>query len=149
MGFVRGVPWRDNLNRENVRRRELQIHLLRQPQYNVRAVHSLLTPPLATSIYSLTFAPLHPPHRSMFRAAMLGLAAFEGANALVVGTPAMQVNRVSTINMANIADTLATADGPEIFWGPDGPLQNPMKEESDFKEYDKFTTSRGVQGARR
>ena len=67
----------------------------------------------------------------MFRAAMLGLAAFEGANALVVGTPAMQVNRVSTINMANIADTLATADGPEIFWGPDGPLQNPMKEESD------------------
>ena len=135
-------PWRDNLNRENRIdvRRELQIHLLRQPQYNVRAVHSLLTPPLATSIYSLTFAPLHPPHRSMFRAAMLGLAAFEGANALVVGTPAMQVNRVSTINMANIADTLATADGPEIFWGPDGPLQNPMKEESDFKEYDKFTT---------
>ena len=76
----------------------------------------------------------------MFRAAMLGLAAFEGANALVVGTPAMQVNRVSTINMATIADTLATADGPEIFWGPDGPLQDPMKEESDFKEFDKFTT---------
>jgi len=54
--------------------------------------------------------------------------------------PAMQANRVSTIKMASIADTLASADGPEIFWGPDGPLQNPMKEESDFKEYDKFTT---------
>ena len=75
----------------------------------------------------------------MFRAAMLGLAAFEGANALVVGTPAMQVNRVSTINMASIAETLATADGPEIFWGPDGPLQDPMKEESDFKEYDSYS----------
>ena len=61
-----------------------------------------------------------------------------GSLPLVVGTPAMQVNRVSTINMANIADTLATADGPEIFWGPDGPLQNPMKEESDVRGQDAY-----------
>merc|ERR1719440_1626558 len=34
---------------------------------------------------------------------------------------------------------LATTNGPEIFWGPDGPLQDPMKEESDFKEFDTFS----------
>ena len=43
----------------------------------------------------------------------------------------MQVSRVSTIKMATVGNTLETADGPEIFWGPDGPLQDPMKEESD------------------
>jgi uncharacterized surface protein with fasciclin (FAS1) repeats len=52
---------------------------------------------------------------------------------------ARAVSRVSTIKMATVGNTLATADGPEIFWGPDGPLQDPMKEESDFKEYDKFS----------
>lgn len=57
-----------------------------------------------------------------------------------LGQAQRNVSRVSTIKMASVADTLASADGPEIFWGPDGPLQNPMKEESDFKEFDKFTT---------
>jgi len=55
-----------------------------------------------------------------------------------LGQAQRNVSRVSTIKMASVADTLASADGPEIFWGPDGPLQNPMKEESDFKEFDKF-----------
>jgi uncharacterized surface protein with fasciclin (FAS1) repeats len=52
---------------------------------------------------------------------------------------ARAVSRVSTIQMASVADTLASADGPEIFWGAEGPLQNPMREESDFKEFDKFS----------
>lgn len=38
-----------------------------------------------------------------------------------------------------IADTLATIQGPDIYWGEKGPLQSPPKEESDFKEYDKFS----------
>jgi uncharacterized surface protein with fasciclin (FAS1) repeats len=41
--------------------------------------------------------------------------------------------------MAAAADTLATIQGPDLYWEEKGPLQNPMKEESDFKEYDKFT----------
>jgi uncharacterized surface protein with fasciclin (FAS1) repeats len=55
------------------------------------------------------------------------------------GSPSVRTTRASSPQMATIADTLKTMDGPEIFWGPDGPLQNPMKEESDFKEYDSFS----------
>ena len=70
------------------------------------------------------------------------MAAVGAANGLVVGTPANV--RMSSIQMASVPDALTSIDGPEIFWGPDGPLQNPMKEESDFKEFDTFSTFLGA-----
>lgn len=45
---------------------------------------------------------------------------------------------IQNINMASIAETCKTLDGPDILWGPDGPLQDPMKEESDVKGQDGF-----------
>merc|ERR1719472_549629 len=67
------------------------------------------------------------------------LAGLALSEALVVGTPKMHSARVSSPMMANVADTLATMDGPDLYWGDKGPLQNPMKEESDFKEFDKYS----------
>ena len=46
--------------------------------------------------------------------------------------------------MANVGDTLASIDGPDLYWGDKGPLQNPMKEESDFKEFDQYSTFLGA-----
>jgi len=40
----------------------------------------------------------------------------------------------------DIAGVLSGLQGPEIFWGPEGPLQDPMKEESELKEYDTFSS---------
>jgi len=39
-----------------------------------------------------------------------------------------------------IANELSTIEGPDLYWEEKGPLQNPPKEESDFKEYDTFST---------
>jgi len=47
--------------------------------------------------------------------------------------------RMAAPQMANVGESLATMNGPDIYWGPDGPLQDPMKEESDFKEYDSYS----------
>jgi hypothetical protein len=47
--------------------------------------------------------------------------------------------RASSPMMATVADTLATIQGPDLYWEEVGPLQNPPKEESDFKEYDTFS----------
>jgi len=58
----------------------------------------------------------------------------------MVGTPMMPSTRTATPMMASIADTLATIQGPDLYWEEVGPLQNPPKEESDFKEYDTFST---------
>jgi len=64
------------------------------------------------------------------------LALLGSSSGLLIGTaPTM---RTSSINMANIAETCKSLQGPEILWGPDGPLQDPMKEESDVKGYDGF-----------
>jgi hypothetical protein len=41
--------------------------------------------------------------------------------------------------MGTVADTLATIQGPDLYWEERGPLQNPPLEESDFKEYDTFS----------
>merc|ERR1719440_2140443 len=41
--------------------------------------------------------------------------------------------------MASVTDTLATIQGPDLYWEEKGPLQNPPKEESDFKEYDSYS----------
>jgi uncharacterized surface protein with fasciclin (FAS1) repeats len=47
--------------------------------------------------------------------------------------------RAPAPKMAAIADTLSTIQGPDLYWEEKGPLQNPPKEESDFKEYDTFS----------
>jgi len=70
---------------------------------------------------------------------MAGLAV---SSAFMVGTPKVQPK--VTPMMATIADTLATVQGPDLYWEEKGPLQNPMKEESDFKEYDTFSTFLGA-----
>merc|ERR1719231_786306 len=48
--------------------------------------------------------------------------------------------RCASPMMATVGDMLATMEGPDLYWEEVGPLQNPPKEESDFKEYDKFST---------
>merc|ERR1719310_815481 len=68
---------------------------------------------------------------------MAGLA---GADALMVGTPMAANVRMPSPMMATAGETLATIQGPDCYWEEKGPLQNPPKEESDFKEYDKFST---------
>jgi len=65
-----------------------------------------------------------------------GLAASE---ALTVGMPAMHNARVNQMMMAAVADTLATIEGPDLYWEEKGPLQNPPFEESDFKEFDTYS----------
>merc|ERR1719310_885712 len=79
----------------------------------------------------------------MIRASMI-LGASATANALIVGTPVASSARTSTPMMADVAGTLATIEGPDLYWGEKGPLQNPMKEESDFKEFDTFSTFLGA-----
>jgi len=48
--------------------------------------------------------------------------------------------RMTSPMMATVGDTLATVQGPDLYWEEKGPMQNPPKEESDFKEYDTFST---------
>jgi len=75
----------------------------------------------------------------MVRNTML-IAGLGLTSGLMVGTPKMQAVRMSTPMMATIGETLATVQGPDLYWEEKGPLQNPMKEEADFKEYDTFST---------
>merc|ERR1719486_1627892 len=74
----------------------------------------------------------------MIRATVM-LAGFATSSALLVGTAPRTNARMASPMMANIADTLATIEGPDLYWEEVGPLQNPPKEESDFKEYDSFS----------
>jgi len=76
---------------------------------------------------------------------MLALASFS-ASGLVVGTakPVQTHMRLATPMMATIANTLSSIEGPDLYWEEKGPLQNPPKEESDFKEYDTFSTFLGA-----
>jgi len=62
------------------------------------------------------------------------------SSALLVGSPKIGASRMAVPMMASVGDTLGTMEGPEIFWGAEGPLQDPMKEESELKEYDTFST---------
>ena len=62
------------------------------------------------------------------------------SSGLVIGTPKVQYARASSPMMASVADTLGSVQGPDLYWEEKGPLQNPPKEESDFKEYDTFST---------
>merc|ERR1719460_2452354 len=67
------------------------------------------------------------------------VAGLSASSALVIGTPALSGARMASPMMANVADTLATIEGPDLYWEEVGPLQNPPKEESDFKEFDTFS----------
>jgi len=78
------------------------------------------------------------PRVRRIRATMM-IAGVAVSSALMVGAPKVQTTRVSSPMMAAIADTLATIEGPDLYWEEKGPLQNPMKEESDFKEFDTFS----------
>jgi len=71
-------------------------------------------------------------------------AGFALSSGLVIGSAPMQTQRVSMPMMADVAATLASIEGPDLYWGEKGPLQNPMKEESDFKEFDTFSTFLGA-----
>merc|ERR1719454_1577140 len=72
------------------------------------------------------------------------IASLSTSAALVVGMPKMGAARVAAPMMATIDSMLSTMDGPDLYWGDKGPLQNPMKEESDFKEFDKYSTFLGA-----
>merc|ERR1719230_2020366 len=72
------------------------------------------------------------------------IACLSVSSALVVGAPKMHNARISSPMMATVGDTLATIEGPDLYWGEKGPLQNPMKEESDFKEFDTFSIFLGA-----
>jgi len=76
---------------------------------------------------------------SLLPSTMLAISSMM-SSALVVGSPKMINSRVSVPQMATVADSLASMDGPDLYWGEKGPLQVPMLEESDFKEYDKYST---------
>merc|ERR1719310_962717 len=71
---------------------------------------------------------------------MLASMMLPASSALIVGgAPKTGSMRTAAPQMATVGETLATTNGPDIYWGPDGPLQDPMKEESDFKEYDSYS----------
>ena len=58
------------------------------------------------------------------------------SSGLMVGTA--PTTRASAISMATVGETCNTLPGPDILWGPDGPLQDPMKEESDVRGQDAY-----------
>merc|ERR1719231_587507 len=74
----------------------------------------------------------------MIRGTMM-MAGLAVSSAFMVGTAKVQSQRLSSPMMAAVADTLATIQGPDLYWEEKGPLQDPPKEESDFKEYDTFS----------
>ena len=64
---------------------------------------------------------------------------FMSSGLVVGGAPKVQTHRMSMPMMANVADTLATVQGPDLYWEEKGPLQDPPLEESDFKEFDSYS----------
>jgi len=74
---------------------------------------------------------------------MLALVSL-ATSGLLVGNAPLRTTRHMSPMMATAGDMLATMDGPDIYWGPDGPLQDPMKEESEFKEFDSYSIFLGA-----
>ena len=69
------------------------------------------------------------------------IAGLSVSSGLLVGNlPTAPNVRMSSPMMAAAGDLLATIDGPDMYWEEKGPLQNPPMEESDFKEYDTYST---------
>merc|ERR1719263_681670 len=58
------------------------------------------------------------------------------ALAFQAGAPLARTSRTSGLQMANIADTLAGLEGPEIFWGSEGVAQG--HDEDEIKGHDGF-----------
>merc|ERR1719231_1993717 len=79
----------------------------------------------------------------MIRGTMM-MAGLAVSSAFMVGTAKVQSQRLSSPMMASVGDTLSTIQGPDLYWEEKGPLQDPPKEESDFKEYDTFSTFLGA-----
>merc|ERR1740138_2009746 len=72
------------------------------------------------------------------------LALFAATSGLVVGAPKMHAPRVASPMMATAGGYLATENGPDLYWEEKGPLQDPPKEEADFKEYDTYSMFLGA-----
>jgi len=68
------------------------------------------------------------------------LSLLSASSGFMVGTSKVQAQRMSTPMMATVGDTLATIEGPDLYWEEKGPLQDPPLEESDFKEFDTYST---------
>jgi len=75
---------------------------------------------------------------------MMLASPFMSSGLVVGGAATMQTQRFSMPQMAAVADTLASIQGPDLYWEEKGPLQDPPKEESDFKEYDTFSLFLGA-----
>jgi len=68
------------------------------------------------------------------------IAGLSVTSGLLVGSaPKVPTMRASSAQMATIGDMLSSMDGPDMYWEEKGPLQDPPLEESDFKEYDKYS----------
>merc|ERR1719199_1172529 len=74
----------------------------------------------------------------MIRGTMM-MAGLAVSSAFMVGTSKVHAQRLSSPMMADVAGTLSTIQGPDLYWEEKGPLQDPPLEESDFKEYDTFS----------
>jgi len=67
------------------------------------------------------------------------IAGLATSSALVIGTPKIGGVARASSPVATIATKLATIDGPDMYWEEKGPLQNPPKEENEFKEFDTYS----------
>jgi len=68
--------------------------------------------------------------------AKIMLAGLGVTSALNVGASPRVNTRATGVNMADIIDTAKSLQGPDIFWGSEGPMVG--KEESEIKGYDNF-----------
>ena len=80
------------------------------------------------------------------------LALFAATESLVLSGPTMCPAVMAPVSRAvfpkmcatrdgsggDVGQTLTSLQGLPVLWGPDGPLQDPMKEESDIRGYDGF-----------
>jgi hypothetical protein len=67
------------------------------------------------------------------------IAGLATSSALVVGAPKVHAPTRFSSPVATVATKLATIEGPDRYWEEKGPLQNPPKEENEFREFDKFS----------
>jgi hypothetical protein len=75
---------------------------------------------------------------------MLALTSSLSAYGLVMGSVSVHNTRLGQPMMATVGETLSSMNGPDMYWEEKGPLQNPPLEESDFKEFDKYSTFLGA-----
>ena len=68
------------------------------------------------------------------------IAGLATSAALLVGAPKMHTAVRMSSPVATVAAQLSSMDGPDLYWEEVGPLQDPPFEESDFKEFDTYST---------